>query len=142
MISNLKNKSIKSILYQNFSKFLISKSKFLTKILRNNPINREKSHLPDFAKMTTVGRKARTQDSMNRPYDEDFVLGNPFKEAKLSDFLLPEGDEYLSIERPRLDVSMQKSLEGFRSKFGITKMLNEGDVDEEFELDIEDNEND
>ena len=79
---------------------------------------------------------------MNRPYDEDFILGNPFKEAKLSDFLLPEGDEYLSIERPRLDVSMQKALEGFRSKFGITKMLNEGDVDEEFELDIEDNEND
>ncbi len=110
--------------------------------LQKNQINREKSHLPDFAKMTTVGRKARTQDSMNRPYDDDFVLGNPFKEAKLSDFLLPNESEYLSIERPRLDVSMQKSLEGFRSKFGITKMLNEGDVDEEFELDIEDNDND
>ena len=110
--------------------------------LKKNAINREKSHLPDFARMTSVGKNARTQDSMNRPYDEDFVLGNTFKEAKLSDFLLPDGDEYLSIERPRLDVSMQKSLEGFRSKFGITKMLNEGDVDEEFELDIEDNDND
>ncbi len=110
--------------------------------LKKNAINREKSHLPDFAKMTSVGRNARTQDSMNRPYDEDFVLGNPFKEAKLSDLLLPDEAEYLSIERPRLDVSMQRSLEGFRSKFGIKKVLNEGDVDEEFELDIEDNDND
>ena len=110
--------------------------------LKKNSINREKSHLPDFAKMTSVGRNARTQDSMNRPYDEDFVLGNPFKEAKLSDFLLPDESEYLSIERPRLDISMQKSLEGFSSRFGIKKMLNEGDVDEEFELDIEDNDND
>ena len=110
--------------------------------LKKNPISREKSHIPDFAKMTTVGRKARTQDSMNRPYDEDFVLNHPFKEAKLSDYLLPEESEYLSIERPRLGNSMQRSLEGFRSKFGIKKMLNEGDVDEEFELDIEDDKND
>jgi len=110
--------------------------------LKKNPINREKTHLPDFAKMTTVGKNARTQDSMNRPYDEDFVLGNPFKEAKLSDFLLPDENEYLSVERPRLDVAMQKSMESFRSKFGIRKMLNEGDVDEEFELDIEDDKND
>ena len=110
--------------------------------LKANPIRREKTHMPDFAKMTSVGRNARTQDSMNRPYDEDFLLGNPFKEAKLSDYLLPEESEYLSLERPRLDVSMQKSLEAFRSKFGITKMLNEGDVDEEFELEIEENDND
>ena len=105
--------------------------------LKKNAISREKSHLPDFAKMTTVGRKARTQDSMNRPYDEDFVLGSPFKEAKLSDFLLPDENEYLSMQRPRLDNAMQKSMESFRAKFGIKKMLSEGDVDDEFELDIE-----
>ena len=110
--------------------------------LRKNPINRSKSHTPDFAKMTSVGRNARTQDSMNRPYDEDFILGNPFKEAKLSDYLLPDESEYLSLERPRLDNAMQKSMESFRSKFGIKKVLSEGDVDEEFELDIEDDKND
>ena len=110
--------------------------------LKKNPISRSKSHTPDFAKMTSVGKNARTQDSMNRPYDEDFVLGSPFKEAKLSDYLLPDESEYLSLERPRLDAAMQKSMESFRSKFGIRKMLNEGDVDEEFELDIEDDKND
>lgn len=141
MDDELDEVDLDSIDYDGARKSKTSKNVFGGK-LKKNAINREKSHLPDFAKMTSVGRKARTQDSMNRPYDEDFVLGNPFKEAKLSDFLLPDESEYLSIERPRLDVSMQKSLEGFSSKFGITRMLNEGDVDEEFELDIEDNDND
>jgi hypothetical protein len=27
--------------------------------------------MPDFAKMTAVGKNARTQDSMSRPYDRD-----------------------------------------------------------------------
>jgi hypothetical protein len=112
--------------------------------LKKNPINREKSHIPDFASMTTVGRKARTQDSMNRPYDEDFVLGKPFREGKLSDFLFNDPDEYLSLERPRMDNQMKRSLENFGQTLGISnKMLSEvkDERENEFELDIEDNEN-
>ena len=97
--------------------------------------------MPDFAKMTSVGRQARHQDSSNKPYDEDFILGNPFKEAKLSDFLLPDENEYLSLERPRMDKNLQRSLESFKAKFGVKSMLNE-DVDAEFELDIEEDDND
>ena len=91
--------------------------------------------------MTSVGRNTRTQDSMNRPYDEDFILGRPFGEGKLSDFLFNDESEYLSMERPRMDNQTRKSLEAFGAKFGSNRMLNEvkEEVEEEFELDIEEN---
>ena len=82
---------------------------------------------------------------MNRPYDEDFILGKAFKEGKLSDFLFSDQDEYLSIERPRLDNNIKKSLEAFSIKFGNqSKMLSEvkEEIEEQFELDIEENDND
>ena len=63
---------------------------------------------------------------MNRPYDEDFVLGKPFKEAKLADFLIPEPSEYLSIEKPRMSHDFKATLEKFVSKAGISRVLNEG----------------
>ena len=105
--------------------------------LKKNKINREKTHMPDFASMVSVGRNTRTQDSMNRPYDEDFILGKTFSEGKLKDILFNDDNEYLSLEKPRLNNDIQKSLEGFRNRFGISEMLNESVVDEEFELDIE-----
>ena len=110
--------------------------------LKKNQINREKTHLPDFASMTSIGRNTRTQDSMNRPYDEDFVLGKAFKEGKLSDFLFNDDSEYLSMQKPRLDHQMRKSLDALGSRFGgFSKMLTEvrDEIEEEFELDIEDN---
>ena len=113
--------------------------------LQKNKIKREKTHMPDFASMTSVGKKTRTQDSMNRPYDEDFVLGSTFKESKLSDFLFNDESEYLSMEKPRLDVSMQKSLNSFSQQFGTVNksMLNEEiEREKEFELDIEEEEGD
>ncbi len=106
--------------------------------LKKNPTQRQKHHIPDFASMTSVGKNTRTQDSSNRPYDEDFILGKSFSEAKLTDFLLPERDEYLSIESPRLDMRMKKLLDQFGSKFGFNNnMLTEGNIEEEFELDFE-----
>lgn len=114
--------------------------------LAKNKIKRDKTHLPDFASMTSVGRATRTQDSMNRPYDEDFILGKSFSEGKLSDFLFNEQDEYLSIERPRLDNNLKKSLDAFSARFGGSpgKMLTEvkEEIEEQFELDIEENDND
>lgn len=110
--------------------------------LKKNKTQRQKHHIPDFASMTSVGKNARTQDSMNRPYDEDFILGKAFSEAKLADFLLPEKDEYLSIERPRMDATMKDTLDRLGSKFGYSnKLINEAKIEEEFELDF-DEEND
>ena len=105
--------------------------------LQKHKINREKAHMPDFASMTSVGRNTRTQDSMNRPHGEDFTLKKTFSEGSLKDLLFPENDEYLSIEKPKLNNEMQRSLENFRNRFGINDMLNESIIEEEFELDIE-----
>ena len=110
--------------------------------LKKNKTQRQKHHIPDFASMVGVGRNTRTQDSMNRPYDEDFVLGRPFKEAKLSDFLIPEPTEYLSIEKPRMSHDFKATLEKFGSKSGFSRVLNEGesDIDSNFKLDLDDEE--
>lgn len=132
---------LESIDYSGVKKSKHAKNVFGGK-LKKNKIKREKTHMPDFASMTSVGSKTRTQDSMNRPYDEDFVLGSTFKEAKLSDFLFNDDSEYLSMERPRLDVSMQRSLNSFSRQFGkVSKsMLNEAkERESEFELDNEEN---
>ena len=111
--------------------------------LQKNQINRKKTHMPDFASMTSVGKNTRTQDSMNRPYDEDFILGNTFKEAKLSDFLFTDEREYLSMAKPRLDVSMRNTLDSLSSKLGVSKVLKEiNEIEEEFELDYEENDDD
>ena len=132
-----------SIDYSGAKKSNKSKNVFGGKLAKNQ-IKREKTHLPDFASMTSVGRNTRTQDSMNRPYDEDFILGKPFGEAKLSDFLFSDQSEYLSMERPRLDNNIRKSLDAFGAKFGnVNRMLTEvkEEIEKEFELDIEEDDN-
>ena len=40
------------------------------------------THMPDFKKMTGVGSTGRKQDTLRKPFDDDFVT-NPFKEASL-----------------------------------------------------------
>ena len=50
--------------------------------LQKNKTQRQKHHIPDFASMVSVGKSTRPQDSSNRPYDEDFILGKKFTEAK------------------------------------------------------------
>jgi len=37
------------------------------------------THMPDFLKMTSVGKPGRDQDSLNKPFDDDFIK-NPFSE--------------------------------------------------------------
>ena len=89
--------------------------------------------MPDFYKMTAVGRGARPQDSSNKPYDEDF-LGSAFKEGKLADALFDDRNEYLSVQRPRLDLSMKQTLEKFETTFGPKPKVLKEDVDEELDL--------
>jgi len=108
--------------------------------LKKNKIQRQKHHIPDFASITGVGRNTRPQDSMNQPYDEDFVLGRSFREAKLADFLIPDSTEYLSTERPRLSSGMKATLEKFGQSLGINRVLNESNIEQNFELDTDDEE--
>ena len=60
--------------------------------IRNGPGS---THMPDFAKMVSVGKSGRQQDSLNKPFDSDF-LSNPLSE-----------DEYRS-ERPRLTNDLER----------------------------------
>jgi len=63
----------------------------------------EKIHSPDFSSITGVGRNTRRRDSMNKPYDEDF-LNNSFGEGLIKD--LEENGNLTEVgDSPRFDSS-------------------------------------
>ena len=80
------------------------------------------THMPDFMKMTSTGRRGRGQDTLNKPYDDDF-LSNPFAEGL---------DTITGISPPRLTFDLVKTLDKMSSKIGISKtgLLSESDQDE------------
>ena len=69
------------------------------------------THSPDFAKMTSVGKRGRGQDSLNKPFDEDF-LGNPMGESIGSTTITAP---------PRLTFDLVKTLDKMSSRIGINK---------------------
>tara|TARA_B100002019_G_scaffold124552_1_gene107303 strand:+ start:16845 stop:18872 length:2028 start_codon:yes stop_codon:yes gene_type:complete len=106
------------------------------------------THMPDFLKMTSTGRAGRKQDTLNNPYDTDFLknpFGNPFTEGKksLADIILGEQEEpdnNYNGYRPSLDYAMQRTLESMNKKFGKLKILKEDkELELGFELEEDDN---
>ncbi len=106
------------------------------------------THMPDFLKMTSTGRAGRKQDTLNNPYDTDFLknpFGNPFTESKksLADIILGEQEEpdnNYNGYRPSLDYAMQRTLESMNKKFGKLKILKEDkELELGFELEEDDN---
>ena len=79
-----------------------------------------KSHMPDFLSMTSTGKSTRGQDSMNKPYDEDF-LKNPYTESL---------DDVNPLVPPRLTYDMVKTLQKMGSEISIAKkgLLSENDT--------------
>ena len=65
----------------------------------------EATHMPDFVKMTSVGKAGRKQDTMNKPFDNDF-LNDPFGEAT-------------AFAPPRLTHDLVKTLGHMSNKIGI-----------------------
>ena len=63
------------------------------------------THMPDFVKMTSVGKAGRKQDTMNKPYDNDF-LSDPFAEST-------------AFAPPRLTHDLVKTLGHMSNKIGI-----------------------
>ena len=55
------------------------------------------THMPNFGKMVSVGRSGRGQDSLNKPFDSDF-LSNPFT----------EDTSHASVTRPRITSDIEK----------------------------------
>ena len=66
------------------------------------------THMPDFVKMTSTGKSGRHQDTMNKPYDNDFLL-DPF------------GESTTTFSPPRLTQDLVKTLGHMSSKIGINK---------------------
>ena len=66
------------------------------------------THMPDFVKMTSTGKAGRRQDTMNKPYDNDFLL-DPF------------GESTTTFSPPRLTQDLVKTLGHMSSKIGINK---------------------
>lgn len=69
----------------------------------------DSTHMPDFATMTSVGKRGRGQDTLNKPFDDDF-LGDPF------------GEGIESVAPPRLTFDLVKTLDKMSSKIGISKV--------------------
>jgi hypothetical protein len=86
------------------------------RVSRHGPAS---THTPDFAKMTSAGRQGRGQDTLNQPFDDDFMK-SPFKEAH--DVLLVA---------PRLTLDLVKTLGHMSNKIGISKQTLLSESDEE-----------
>jgi hypothetical protein len=97
------------------------------------------THMPDFVKMTGVGRVGRTQDSLNKPFDDDWMK-DPFKESMFP--RTPGMDQYLD-GKINQNAKMTKEIEATLSKLGDSigisraEILTEGDEDSTEILDID-----
>ena len=78
----------------------------------------EATHMPDFAKMTSSGKPGRKQDTLSKPYDDDF-LKDPFSES-ISTF-----------SPPRLTYDLVSTLSRMDSKIGIQRKTLLSESDEE-----------
>jgi len=86
------------------------------------------THMPDFAKMTSVGSRARAQDSSNKPFDEDFLFS--FNEDKRLD----------TPYAPRITREFEKMAKHLSS--AINRNSNSKSIiSENFDIDFEDEPN-
>ena len=67
----------------------------------------ESTHMPDFLKMTSTGKSGRKQDTLNKPFDNDF-LSDPFSENT-------------SFAPPRLTHDLVKTLGHMSNRIGINR---------------------
>ena len=80
------------------------------------------THMPDFVKMTSVGRSGRQQDSLRKPFDNDFLL-DPFSESSFPKN--PEIENYLDkkiTQIPLMTKEMEGTLNNLRNSLGISKV--------------------
>ena len=102
------------------------------------------THMPDFVKMTSVGKSGRAQDSLRKPFDNDWIK-NPFGEsilprtAEMEDFI----DDKIN-QRSRMTKDVQRAIDNYQSALGITRTSilkeagdNELSTEETFEVDLD-----
>ena len=87
----------------------------------------ESTHMPDFSAMVSVGKSGRTQDSLNKPFDDDFTK-SPFGES------VNEPD----ISPPRLTYDLVKTLGRMSNQIGISKAALLSESEQEIDIEIND----
>jgi hypothetical protein len=103
----------------------------------------EATHMPDFLSMTSTGRSSRKQDSLNQPYDHEF-LRNPFGESKNAKNMDEYWEEKIS-QTTKMTREVESVLNNLGSRINIGKrsvlLENEEQISEATEhdtaLDIE-----
>ena len=102
----------------------------------------DSTHMPDFVSMTSVGKSTRQQDSMNKPYDSNF-LKNPFKEniggkrnysPPMEDFL----DNQIK-QQTKMTREIESTLSNLSSAINISRkrMIVESDSADDDGIDLE-----
>tara|TARA_Y100000310_G_scaffold339011_1_gene430326 strand:+ start:6364 stop:8388 length:2025 start_codon:yes stop_codon:yes gene_type:complete len=79
------------------------------------------THMPDFKSMTSVGTPTRGQDTLNKPFDDDFIK-SPFKESTLFSNTTPW--DYIDdkiTQHAKLTNEMESTLKKFRSTINIPR---------------------
>ena len=97
------------------------------------------THMPDFKSMTGVGRTTRKQDSLNKPFDNDFIV-NPFKEHRMP--RSPVVEDFIDkkiMQQTKMTHEIQNTLNNLRDAIGISKpsILSEASELEEVEIEID-----
>ena len=106
--------------------------------------------MPDLAKMVSVGKAGRAQDSLNKPFDDDFVK-NPLKgqSSRFKEAMMPRSsvvEEFLDDgikHHTRITRDIERTLSNMESSIGIRRstILNEASViddDEPVEFNLSD----
>jgi hypothetical protein len=107
--------------------------------------------MPDLAKMVSVGKAGRTQDSMNKPYDDDFIK-NPlsYKPEKFKESMFPRTsavEDFLDAgirHHTKMTRDVERALSNMDNSIGIQRstILSEAstvdDDDEPIEFNLSD----
>ena len=102
----------------------------------------DSTHMPDFLSMTSTGKAARTQDTSNKPYDDEFFK-DPFKEnTRTSRQVIPGMGDFLNDkmqQHSRMTREIESTLSNLSSAIGNTskRMITESDDDLDEGIDLE-----
>lgn len=113
----------------------------------NEPVRKQRkthagpgsTHMPDFVKMTSVGRAGRNQDSLNKPFDDNFFK-DPFKENTV--LRSPSLGQYLDdkiVQHAKMTREVESTLGKLANAINIPRkrLISESDDGLDDDLDIE-----
>jgi len=88
----------------------------------------EALHMPDFFKMASVGKPGRHQDTLNEPFENDFLI-NPFKESAEDSFINTYLDNRMS-QNAKMTGEMESVLGNLQDSLGIRNMKGSSELED------------